>query len=428
MFTDFDFTTLSGKTVAVALSGGSDSMALLYYMLSVKDKFQFNLVALNVEHGIRGEASLSDSEFVKEQCKQLNIPLLSFKVDALSFAKENKLSIEQSARILRYNCYKTAINAGNCHLIATAHHLKDNAETILLNLFRGTGLKGASGISNFDGSIIRPFIATPKEEILSYLNENAIPFVTDESNFVDDVTRNNLRLNVLPLIEKLYPDYQNSLYRFSLIAKEEDEYLDGIAKNHLFFDNDTVKIDTDIDKVIFKRACILAFKLMGIEKDWEKAHVDASVSLLNLQTGAKINLPKGVTAIKEYDKIVLYKLDLKKPLSLAFNEQEFSFYNKVYSIKKTDSIASLKNGFYLDVDKVAKTAVIRTKKDGDVFTKFGGGTKSLNDYFTDKKIPARLRDSIPIIADGNKVLAIFGIAISDLVKVDNSTKTIYQLS
>ena len=278
MFVNFDFSVFKNKIIGVATSGGSDSMALLHYMLSIKDKFFFNVIALNVEHGIRGESSIADSLFVKDYCEKLNIPLLSYSVDAVSHSKEYKLSIEQSARILRYECFQKAISDGNCDFIATAHHQKDNAETILINLFRGTGLKGATGISNFDGKIIRPLLNTEKKEILAYLEEFKVPFVNDESNFSSDYTRNYLRLNVVPLIEKVFPEYDKSLTRFSSLVKEEDEFLDRLSEKALIKKGGCYYIDLDTEKVLFKRACIIAFKALGIEKDWEKAHVDGVLS------------------------------------------------------------------------------------------------------------------------------------------------------
>ena len=170
-------TLVKNKVIAVAVSGGSDSMALLHFMLSVKDTYGFSLVALNVEHGIRGELSLKDTEFVKEYCKNLGIKTLLYKVDAVKHAKENKLTLEQSARILRYDCFFDAINSKKCDVVATAHHRGDNFESILFNLFRGTGLKGLTGISDMDGKIIRPLLSVSKTEIEKYIEENKADYL-----------------------------------------------------------------------------------------------------------------------------------------------------------------------------------------------------------------------------------------------------------
>ena len=132
--------------VAVATSGGSDSMALLHYLHQNSDQLQIKVLALNVEHGIRGQSSVDDSNFVKDYCKENDIPCLTYTVDSLKKAKDDGLSVEQAARTLRYGCFFDAIEKGKCNKVATAHHLKDNFESVLFNLFRGSGLKGLSGI------------------------------------------------------------------------------------------------------------------------------------------------------------------------------------------------------------------------------------------------------------------------------------------
>ncbi len=404
-------------------------MALLHYLLSKKDAIGFNLIAINVEHGIRGDESISDSAFVKSYCESLGVSLLSYSVDAPLKAKLDKLSLEQSARTLRYECFYDAINLGKCDVVATAHHLLDNAESILFNLFRGTGLKGLCGIKqNFENKVIRPFLSVSKDEILEYVSKNQIPFVNDSTNFDDEYTRNYIRLNILPKIKEIFPDVDKNLYRLSEILTLEDDYLDQTAKSSLGVESDgAISIKLDLPPAIFSRAVILALKNLGVKKDWEKQHIDNVISLISLENGSKVNLLSGVVAIKEYDKIVLYLESDFVCESLPFKLGTINFLGKTHSISLVERPTDLKSGFYLDYDKIPKTAVIRTKADGDEFTKFGGGTKSLSDYFTDEKIPLRLREKLPIIADGKVVLAIFGIAISQKVKVDENTSKIIQL-
>jgi len=297
-----------GETVAVAVSGGSDSMALLHYMNANAKKFRFKVVALNVEHGIRGEASKADSEFVKSYCRANGIELISYAFDSVKKAKTDKLSLEQAARVLRYECFFKAIADGKCDKVATAHHMRDNTESVLLNLFRGTGLKGVAGINaNYSDKIIRPFLTVKKEEIIKYMTENSIPYITDETNFSDDYTRNYIRLNVLPQVKNLFPEVETSVTRFAAIAKSEDEYMDSVAKENVRFADGKAEIPCGIHPAIFNRAVIIALKELGIEKDWEKTHVDSIRNLAALKTSAKAVLPQGVVAVKEYDKIVLFK-------------------------------------------------------------------------------------------------------------------------
>lgn len=418
------------QTVAVALSGGSDSMALLYYMREIAEKYPFKLIAINVEHGIRGDASKKDTEFVQNVCKKLGVELLCYSVDCTSYAKERKLSTEEAARILRYECFFDAISKGNCDKVATAHHNRDNAESVLFNVFRGTGLKGLAGISvDRSSKIIRPFIKVSKEEIENYVTENKIPFVTDESNFSDEYTRNYIRLKILPEIKRIFPDVENSISRLSEIAKDEDEFLDKLADENLIFSDGYAQISVNLDKVIFNRAVIIAVKRLGIEKDWQKTHVDAVYKLRELKSGSRIILPKHFTAFKEYDKIILTRKSVADDIAeIPFTVGQFSFCGNRLAVEFTDRPKNLKDGLYIDFDKIPSGAVIRTKKPSDSFTKFGGGTKKLNDYLTDIKIPLRLRNTLPVIAVGNIVFAIFGVAVSEKVKVDSSTENIIKIT
>ncbi len=425
MKVDFSSIPNSAKTVAVALSGGSDSMALFFYAINnLKDK---KVVALNVEHGIRGLQSLSDSLFVKDYCEQMGIELLSYSVDAIKKATEEKLSIEQSARMLRYECFFDAINTGKTDVVLTAHHERDTAESVLFNLFRGTGLRGVCGINDFENKIIRPLSKTTKDEINEYVVKNSIPFCTDQTNFDDDYSRNYIRLNVLPVIKKAFPEAEKSIARFSTTAKEENEFLERLAKSYIIKEASAYKLKADIEPVLFKRAVVNILKELGNGFDYEKKHIDIAYSLKDKQNGAKFNLKDGIEAFREYEYIVFAKNNqqtiepkkLEKPIT-AFLNSTFEF------IDNFDG--DLTKGLYLDADKLPSTTVVRTKLDGDMFTKFGGGTKKLCDYLTDKKIPKRKRDDLVLLADGNTVYAIAGVAVSELSKVTTDTKTVIKIS
>lgn len=426
MHVDFSSLFNNGETVAVALSGGGDSMALLNVLLEHAKALGITVIALNVEHGIRGQSSIDDSAFVKDYCAQKNVKLLSYSVDSLKRAKDKKLTVEQSARELRYECFYDAINSGKCDKVATAHHLSDLTESVLLNLFRGTGIKGLIGIQeNYHDKIVRPLLAVSKADIEEYLDQNNIPYVTDQTNLSDEYTRNNLRLNIIPKIQKIFPDFEKSILRLTKIAKCDDEYLEQESEKILSLTPNSAEIALPTHRALFTRATIKAVKHLGIEKDWEKTHLDSTFNLTNNQTGSMVNLPKNVIAIKEYDKIVFYK-DKKanvKELPFFIGQSAFNEHQLIIEEKSPLNL-NLKDGLYADGNKIPKTAVIRTKKDGDTFTKFGGGTKSLSDFFTDKKIPLKDRQNIPLLCDNNNVLVVFGIALSNNVKVDEKTKNV----
>ena len=426
---DFKKFVKENEIIAVATSGGSDSMALLHYAFSQSKIFGFNVIALNVEHGIRGKDSVSDTDFVKNFCLEHSIPIVCYSVDCIKKANEEKLSIEQAARILRYDCFFDAIKNGKCDKVATAHHIRDNAESVLFNLFRGTGLKGVSGIEqNFENKIIRPFLNISKEEIEDYVTKNSIPFVTDQTNFSDDYTRNFIRHKILPKIKEIFPETEKSISRFAEIARLESDYLEERALDSIVINQFNVKIPLTLHPALLNRAIIIALKTLGIKKDWEKVHLDSVACLIESQNGTKIDLPKNVVAIKEYDHICIYEEKSAPSFNVPFRVGEFDFDGIKVEIKQVDVPENLKNGWYCDGDKIPQGAVIRTKKDGDVFTKFGGGTKSLSDFLTDKKIPLRMRDRLPVLATENNILAIFGVAISDKIKVDSTTTNILKLN
>ena len=228
-------------------------------------------------------------------------------------------------------------------------------------------------------------------------------------------------------IEKLFPEAQKSVYRLSQIAKLENDYMHTQAINAIAISKDKVELNLPQHPAIISRATLIALQNLGVERDWEKTHLDSIIELSTLKNSSKVSLPNGITAVKEYDKISFYKDAKSTPMSLPFSIGKIEFNQTVVYIEKQDECVDLKNGFYCDKDKIPENAVIRTRLDGDKFTKFGGGTKSLNDYLTDKKIPLMQRDSLPLIAVDNEVLAIFGVAISDKIKVDENTKTILQL-
>lgn len=415
--------------IAVALSGGSDSMALLHYLFNNAKKLGVSIKAINVEHGIRGKSSLSDSLFVKNYCEKHNIPLISYSVDAVKKSKEEKLSLEESARILRYECFFDAIKNNKCNFVATAHHLSDNAETILFNLFRGASLEGVKGIKKVDekNKIIRPFINVSKNEILEYIKKNKIPFVTDKTNFDENYSRNFIRLSVMPKIKEHFPKAEESICRFAEISALDNEYLNGVAESNITYKDGKYKIPVNLDRAILNRCVIIILKNLGLIKDFEKKHTDLVFNLINLQTGKSINLPKNIIAVKEYDNLTFFKNQKEKTLNMPFNTCNFCHLNVNYIIEKVNKKIDVKKGLFFDIDKVPKDSVIRTKKQGDLFTKFRGGTKSLKEFFIDKKIPSTERNNIPLIASKNKVLAIFNLAISDDIKIDDSTKNICQL-
>lgn len=440
-------------------------MALLHYIHIHGKEYGITLSALNCDHGIRGDASARDSAFVREWCAVRGIPLLFFKAGS-PFKNEN------FARAWRLKCYLfathpqpvvgwarppfddgTEISAfpdtqiwRGADAVATAHHMDDNAETVLFNLARGSALSGLTGITDalLDGGNlreIRPLICCSRGDIDGYIAQNAIPFVTDETNLTDGYTRNKIRHNVLPELEKAVPGATQAIYRFSRLAAEDEEYFSRQVKKLrvksppcgdgiLFCD----------ERVLFKRAAVEIFGEYGI-KDYTSGHAERLYNLQFAETGKKFKF-LGLTAYREEDRITIVN-DAALPrvcggvpfLTVLGNGacdccgQFVAAYDERYAADIAEKAAECGAGIpeklktlKFDLDAIPDGAVVRTMEEGDKFTKFGGGTKSLGDYFTDAKIPVRLRKIIPLVAAGREILAVCGVEISDKIKITDATK------
>lgn len=420
------------KRICVAVSGGKDSMALLHYLNAHASEFGITLSALNCDHGIRGEASERDSAFVAAYCGGNHIKLNLFKAESGGFLNEN------AARIWRWNCYN-AVLSGGVDFIATAHHLNDNAETVLFNLARGSALSGLTGITDVPIlGLIRPLIGCSRAEIDEYIEENKIPFVTDETNFTDDYTRNKLRHNVLPALEEAVTGAAGNIYRFSRLAAEDEEYF-ARQVERILVRRPTYGylIKPCSERVIFRRAAHKIIAVSYQKKDYMTEHFNRLFELQSAENGKKFEF-LGLVAVKEEGGIAI-----ADGTEISFESEGMPFFGNLrcdqimkysgriacaeYAENEGDALeilsaaeAPLKT-LKFDIGKIPESAVIRFKRAGDKFTKFGGGTKSLSDYLTDKKVPQSMRATLPLVCDGSEVLIIGGVEISDKIKVTEDT-------
>jgi len=414
-----------GTAVAVAVSGGSDSMALLHFLNQNKKSLGIKIICLNIDHQIRGEASKKDSLFVKQYCQKNKIEFLGFVVDVLKFKEENGYTIEQAARILRYNKFQEVLDNKLADVVATAHNLPDLTETLLLNLFRGSGLNGMV-VSFKRGKIIRPLMETPKIEILEYLQKNNVPYIEDLSNLDEKFTRNYLRLNVIPKIKEKFPNLEEAVLRFCENSREDLEYLESLAKNYVA--GTSVKLDKEIPKSLLSYAIFLALKNINIYENIENLHIDKIKDLYyNLQTGSEICLKNDIVCVKEYDKIVFTKKREKIEISEKFRCGQLRIEQYLITVEKTTKFENAENVFYLR-DGIEEFAAIRFSRTGDFFKRFGGGTKSLTDYFTDIKLEKLKRPFVPLIANGSEIIAVLPFNISENYKVEDFNKPFYKIT
>ena len=403
-----------GKKVAIAVSGGADSICLLQLFYENAEAYRIALSALTCEHGIRGDSSKRDLEFVKAFCEARSIPLFVFAADIPKRAQASKRGLEEEGRAFRYECFHKILEEGKADFVATAHHKGDVAETVLFRLARGTSLQGIDAISE-RGGIVRPLLNVAKEEILAYLKERNISFVTDETNDDERFSRNAIRKNVLPALEEIVRGAGEHIADFARRAGEDNAYLQSLAESAVKKGEDGIYIPADLPRPLFLRAAVSAVTSLG-GKDYGEKLLCEIEKLQTLQSGRKVRF-QGIEAVKEQGSILFYlpREPFSKELPLLVGTLDAGRYR----VKISE--AELQGALYADLDKFPEGCVVRVRREGDRFTPFGGREKSLKKYLTDKKISARAGAQLPLVAKGNTVYAIFGLEIADCVKVTENT-------
>lgn len=416
----------AGEVIGVGVSGGIDSMSLLHFLNAHKEELDIEVVGIHINHGIR-EESFDEARFVLSKCKEMGIRVYKFTIDSIKLAKEKKLSVETAAREGRYGIFEALIKKDIVDKIALAHHQSDQAETILMHLFRGCGTSGAKGMEPMrDGIYIRPMLNVSKEEIVNYASINNIEFVEDSSNNDISYNRNFIRNVVMKQILEKWPNAVEAINNFAKSVSEDDDYIQkNLDTNCLLIDDKLVQMPCSVFKLhsaIYSRMVFKALSLIGVNKDIERKHIEMIKDLSNLDNGKKIKLPMDVVVTKEYGYLTFENVYVEKPTlnkqnrCMCFEVEGFG----MVTIKRVKTEKMQEGALYFDYRKVPKDAVWRFREEGDVFEKFGGGgTKKLKAYFIDKKIPVRKRDLIPVLASGNEVLVIAGVEISEKVKVEN---------
>ena len=432
-----------GDRVCAAVSGGADSMALLCFLMEVRKETGLILSAVNIEHGIRGRESVRDSEFVKGFCKERDIPLQIFLVDAPKHARDTKQGIEAAARELRYRCFEK-MRGGNDRL-ALAHHRGDQAETVLLRLFRGGGA-GISGMDYVrDNFYIRPFLDVSKDEIREYALQNNIPFVTDSSNSDNSYDRNFVRNNILTAAGERFPGCEAALARAAAHIRADNLYIESMLPP-VVFEGGEAGVDFEyfgLPDAIVNRLLFKAFAALGVETDIEERHISLIKGLQrDGESGAEIMLPHRLRAIKDYARVTIAprgddnKAIYGMPFSEALNLKEIAFGARKITFEfisrkeyNGSGPAAARRPLYADGAAIPAGAIIRQRQDGDRFKKFGGGRVPLSDFFIDRKVPARHRGLFPLIAGADgEIFCICGMEISDKVKVTDKTKQILKIT
>ncbi len=421
-----------GSKIAVAVSGGADSMVLLNLVLSAKKSKNFELLVIHVEHGIRGEESKRDAKFVQSFCQKHKVPCKVVETDILSLAKAQKQTVEECARNFRRTQFDELINQG--FSVMLAHNKNDQAETVLMHIFRGSGIDGARGIVSRK-EIIRPLLNFSKDEILEFAKQNNIEFVQDSTNDNTAYSRNYVRAEILPKILQIYPNIVDNLSKFALFCTESENLVNNCIdplwikneNNQVVVSKDCLSANSLVVAKVFKKA----YNGCGEFSDLESKHIELiSEFAFTASNGAVLNLPHGVVVENRNNNLLFYKSSSKGNSNFNFviGENLLPSGEKI-KVSVFDEEIEFKDGVYfVDYHKIPQNAVWRTRQNGDYFCKLGSrGRKKLNDYFTDKKLSLKQRDNTVLLANGNNILIVLGQDISEFVKIDSDTVDILKI-
>ena len=409
----------SGNRVAAAVSGGADSMALLTVLLSLRDRLGIRVTVAHFHHGLRGEEADRDAAFVQAYCEEHRIPFVLGRGDVRQRAEETGESIEEAARALRLG-FLESLEADR---IATAHNADDNAETVLLHLLRGTGLRGLAGIPVKRERYVRPLLGCSREEILRYLSEKGVPHIEDSSNEADGCLRNRLRHHVLPLLKAENPGFLQTLSRSGEILRQEDDYLSSLASEAgkaCLADNClSCERLLDLDPVLRRRVLLGQLRELSLENP-SAIHLEALEQLiLSPSPSASLSLPEGWTAIREYDRLRFVStqnttccpsVSLKIPGDTILSEIGLKISAKVTE----NSNFGQKNAFpfAFRYDMISASAWrVRARQPGDTLL-LRQGHRTLKRLLIDRKIPKHQRDQLPVLLCGDRIAGIPGLIVS----------------
>lgn len=433
---------LKEDSVLVGLSGGADSVCLLLLLNKFKGKLYSELSAVHVNHMLRGDEALRDQVFCQELCLSLGIKIYTINADVKKTAKEKKVSIEEAARILRYEIFNNLKVEYGVEKIATAHNRNDNTETILFNIFRGTGLSGLRGIPIKRDFIIRPLLDFTRDEIINYLKNNNQKYCTDSSNLSDDYTRNYIRNKIIPDIKlNINPNLEDNVGRLSLIYSFFEKYL----KNRV---DETISASVNHNNGLFKIS-LPNLKMMDdfflgeffrvffqdiINLEYNHQSFIRIKDLISGKTGLKINLSGSYWMYRERDSLVVsdeHQIYSDKHLTVVLNsELEFEGKKLIFEIVDRPEIVKFeKNTEMLDAENIVpENLKIRYWRKADKFKPLGlKGFKNISDFLQEQKTDTFNKNRYFILENGNDIICLPGLRIDDRYKITGKTKKILKI-
>lgn len=384
-----------GDTLICALSGGADSVALLFAFYLLKEQLDITLEAAHFNHHLRGEESKRDEIFVRELCQRFEIPLHVGQAQVVA----GKKGLEAAAREARYAFLRNLPGK-----IATAHTADDNAETVIMRLIRGTGLKGLGAIAPISGNVIRPMLMITRKEVEEFLEEWSLPHIEDSSNESDAFLRNRIRHQIMPLLRQENPKIGGNISRMALHLRDDSDFLDISGENADLSNVETLKTMHPA----LRRRCLEYFLKKNGVKEPEDVHISLIEGLLYAASpSARVNLPGDITVGRNYDRleVLLPSKHLEKVSLPCPGQVELPGY-RVYAFPAGEIV----NNETTFTVAPRGTMFLRSRQSGDSI-RLSGGTKSLKKLFIDRKIPASQRPGIPVLCDETGILAVYSIGV-----------------
>ncbi|MDO4322731.1 MAG: tRNA lysidine(34) synthetase TilS [Lachnospiraceae bacterium] len=458
-----------GMHVIAGVSGGADSVCLLYVLNEYRRKVPFMLTAVHVEHGLRGEESLEDAQFTSRLCGEMGLPFRLAHACVKQLAGEKGMSIEEAGRVERYRIFEEIRKELGAQKIAVAHNRNDQAETVLHHLVRGSGLKGLGGICPVRGAIIRPLLFTERREIEEILVKANVPWRVDRTNLEQEYTRNKIRLSILPqmereLNERAVEHIAQAAERLQQVQSYLEQVTDRAAQKCIFIPGESGKTVLPAEREFRNRqtdrgsVCILlpsffeeddlirqelirrALAMCGGLRDVGAVHVNALMKLAEMDCGRELSLPGGIRAVRENQMIRFARqsrpehaeqevLVLEEPGHYWTEDWEITVELMENSeVLYTQIIAEKKYTKWFSYDTIKSNVLFRTRRTGDyLVVNAQGGRKKLKDYLIDCKIPKDRRDQIWLLAEGSHVLWVPGYRISEAAKVTKTTKKVMKI-
>lgn len=398
----------SNEKIVIGLSGGSDSICLCHLVNSLKEKYNLEIIAVHINHGLRKE-SLDEKVFVEDFCKQNKIIFEYFEINNY---KNDKFS-ECEAREKRYKIFKDVLMKYKASILMTAHHGDDLIETILMRIVRGSNLNGYAGIpviqENENYRIMRPLLFATKEEIKNYIKNNNLMYVEDASNESDKYTRNRFRKQALPFLKKEARDVHSKFLKYSEELYKYENYINKVIgmKIDNIYDGKKINLSNLLKEDEFIQEKIIQYVIRNIQKDYifdiSDVHIRDIMKLIHQNKNSSINLCNDFIARVSYDYLYIEKNTIK-------NEYKYEFQDKLvidaYNFAKVDNTPLKDNSVIrLNSKDIKLPLFIRSKKDGDkIKVKNLGGTKKVKEIFIDSKVDIQKRSGYPILVDSNDTI------------------------